>query len=72
MKEIIENLKARCLSEKAQGIVEYALILAFVAVLATSLAKGQGLAGKVENAFSSIQSAFDTTTNGTSDSGEVK
>ena len=61
MKEIIEKLKARCLSEKAQGIVEYALILAFVAVLATSLASGQGLAAKVGAAFSSIESAFGKT-----------
>ena len=29
--EILKYLKARYVSEKAQGIVEYALILAFVA-----------------------------------------
>ena len=37
MVEIINYLKARYLSEKAQGIVEYALVLAFVAVVATAL-----------------------------------
>ena len=30
MKEILEYLKARYLSEKAQGMVEYALIVAFI------------------------------------------
>ena len=37
MVEIINYLKARYVSEKAQGIVEYALVLAFVAVVAAAL-----------------------------------
>ena len=58
MVEIINYLKARYLSEKAQGIVEYALVLAFVAVVATALGSNGGLTNKVKDAFNAIQSAF--------------
>ena len=58
MVEIINYLKARYLSEKAQGIVEYALVLAFVAVVATALGTNGGLTNKVKDAFNAIQSAF--------------
>jgi pilus assembly protein Flp/PilA len=58
MVEIINYLKARYLSEKAQGIVEYALVLAFVAVVATALGSNGGLTTKVKDAFNAIQSAF--------------
>ncbi len=64
MKEIIEYLKARYLSEKAQGIVEYALILAFVVVVAAALTKGDDLRGKIEGVFNSVSNAFGTTGNG--------
>ena len=37
MLEMLKYLKARYVSEKAQGIVEYALILAFVVVIAAGL-----------------------------------
>lgn len=60
MKEIIEYLKARYLSEKAQGIVEYALILAFVVVVAAALTNGDGLRDKVANVFTSVTNAFVT------------
>ena len=67
MKEIIEYLKARYLSEKAQGIVEYALVLAFVAVVAGALGTNGDLTNKVKAAFESITKAFasGTTTSGT-------
>lgn len=58
MKEIIEYLKARYLSEKAQGIVEYALILAFVVAVAAAIANGGGLRDKVGNVFNSVMNAF--------------
>lgn len=38
-------------SEKGQGIVEYALIIAFVAALAISATLEGGLSGAIENAF---------------------
>ena len=60
MVEIINYLKARYLSEKAQGIVEYALVLAFVAVVATALGSNGGLTNKVKDAFNAIQNAFAT------------
>ncbi len=58
MKEIIKYLKARYLSEKAQGIVEYALILAFVAVVAVGIGSGGDLQTKVKGAFDSISNLF--------------
>jgi len=58
MLEIIDYLKARYLSEKAQGIVEYALILAFVVVVAAAIANGGGLRDKVGNVFNSLSSKF--------------
>ena len=58
MVEIINYLKARYLSEKAQGIVEYALVLAFVAVVAAALGTQGGLTNKVKEAFTSITNAF--------------
>lgn len=50
-------------SEKAQGIVEYALVLAFVAVVAGALGTNGDLTKKVKGAFTSIQNAFATQTN---------
>ncbi len=58
MVEIINYLKARYVSEKAQGIVEYALVLAFVAVVATALGTNGDLTTKVKEAFTSITNAF--------------
>ena len=58
MVEIINYLKARYVSEKAQGIVEYALVLAFVAVVATALGTNGELTTKVKAAFNSIVGAF--------------
>lgn len=64
MLEIVEYLKARYISEKAQGIVEYALILAFVVVLAAALTDAGGLKDKVKNVFNGLSNAF-TTSSGT-------
>lgn len=43
MLEIISYLRARYMSERAQGIVEYALILAFVTIVAAGLINSDGL-----------------------------
>ena len=48
---ILTHLKNRYLSQKAQGIVEYALILAFVVVLAIVLTNSGGLSGAIKNVF---------------------
>ncbi|MGM9560480.1 pilin protein [Anaerovibrio slackiae] len=48
---ILTHLKNRYLSQKAQGIVEYALILAFVVVLAVVLSSDGGLGGAISSIF---------------------
>ena len=48
---ILTHLKNRYLSQKAQGIVEYALILAFVVVLAAVLTSHTGLSGAISSIF---------------------
>lgn len=53
--EILKYLKARYVSEKAQGIVEYALILAFVAVIAAALFGSDGIQGSIEKVFDNIE-----------------
>ena len=53
---IFTHLKNCYMSQKAQGIVEYALILAFVVVVAAALLSG----GDLSNAVKSI---FDNTAN---------
>lgn len=54
MLEIVDYLKARYLSEKAQGMVEYALIIAFVVAVAGVALKAstsEGLGKAIEDAF---------------------
>lgn len=48
---ILEHLKNRYMSQKAQGIVEYALILAFVVVVAAALINGGDLRDAVTKIF---------------------
>ena len=63
---ILTHLKNRYLSQKAQGIVEYALILAFVVVLAIVLTQSGGLSEAIKNVFN------DTTCQATKWEVEVK
>ena len=58
MLEILKYLKARYMTEKAQGIVEYALILAFVVVVAAAIANGGELSSKVSSVFTALSSSF--------------
>lgn len=55
MLEILNYLKARYMSERAQGIVEYALILAFVAVVAVALFGNSGMSTYIKNVFIKIE-----------------
>lgn len=48
---ILTHLKNRYMSQKAQGIVEYALILAFVVALAVVLTSDGGLSGAINQVF---------------------
>ena len=59
MLEVIKYLKARYLSEKAQGIVEYALILAFVLILATALTDPNGIKDKIKAVFDRVGNQLD-------------
>lgn len=61
MMKIYEYLKARYVSEKAQGIVEYALILAFVVAIAgvaLSTSTSTGLGGAINTAFKNVSDAI--------------
>lgn len=53
---ILYHLKNRYMSQKAQGIVEYALILAFVVVVAAVLTTDNGLSQNIKGVFSNAAS----------------
>ncbi len=56
MKEIIDYLKARYLNEKAQGMVEYALIVAFiVGVAAVVFASNGSFSDAVNAGFNKVK-----------------
>ncbi len=62
MKMMLDYVKGRYLSryldEKGQGIVEYALILAFVVVVAAAITNSGTLKTKVSSVFEAITNAF--------------
>ena len=53
-------LKDRCMDQKAQGMVEYALIIAFVVALAVVLMSDGGLSGAISGVFGSAASAVNS------------
>lgn len=55
--KLIEKVKK---SEKGQGMVEYALIIAFVAAVAIFALGDNGLGGAVKNAFSNASTMVDS------------
>ena len=54
---IVKHVMNRYLSQRAQGIVEYALLLAFVVVLVTFMYSGgqDNLSGAIKGVFSKVQ-----------------
>ena len=65
MKEILEYLKARYLSEKAQGMVEYALIVAFiVGVAAVVFGTNGSFKDAIDAGFDHVKSAVSGATSG--------
>lgn len=56
---ILTHLKNRYLSQKAQGIVEYALILAFVVVLAVVLTSEGNLSDAIKGVFTNAAEQVD-------------
>ncbi len=59
---ILYHLKNRYMSQKAQGIVEYALILAFVVVVAAVLTTDNGLSQAIKDVFGNAASQVKTGT----------
>ena len=53
MMEIIDYLKARYLSEKGQGMAEYALVLAFVVAIIVAVGT-TGLSDAIKSAFAKV------------------
>ena len=58
----------RYLEQKAQGMVEYALILAFVVGIAAALTSSDGIKGAIENTFEKVTTTLNTA-NGTQTQG---
>lgn len=54
MREIINYLRTRYLSEKAQGMAEYALVLAFVVGIVAAVTTQSGLTTAIESAFTKV------------------
>lgn len=54
MNELFTYVQSRLASEKGQGIVEYALILAFVVILAIALSSSGGLGDAVKATFQNV------------------
>lgn len=55
---VLNYLRVRYLGQKGQGIVEYALILAFVVAVAAALTNGGDLQKAVSDAFTSAAGLF--------------
>lgn len=62
--EILKYLKARYVSEKAQGIVEYALILAFVTIIAAALMSDTGIKGSIQTVINNVDALLGKSVNG--------
>ncbi|MBR1696726.1 MAG: hypothetical protein IJ712_00660 [Anaerovibrio sp.] len=65
----------RYLEQKAQGMVEYALILAFVVGIAAALTSSDGIKGAIENTFEKVTTTLNTasgTQGGDADSSNPK
>jgi len=62
--EILKYLKARYVGEKAQGIVEYALILAFVTIIAAALMSDTGIRGSIQTVINNVDALLGKSVNG--------
>lgn len=67
--EVLKYLKARYLTEKAQGMVEYALILAFVVVIAAFLTGNAGIGQAIQNVFQTVTNQLNTANQGANQGG---
>lgn len=62
MVEMINYLRSRYLTERAQGVVEYALVIAFVVIAAAALGTSGDLRTKIAGIFTSLSTLLGTTT----------
>ena len=65
MRAIQKYVKDHVQNQKGQGIVEYALILAFVVVIAMALTNSGGLQEKIKSVFTSVGNEVDKANNST-------
>ena len=63
---LIQKIKS---SEKGQGMVEYALIIAFVAAIAIFVLSNEGLGGAVGNAFNNASDMVESANEAVQDVG---
>lgn len=57
---ILEHLKNRYLSQKAQGIVEYALLLAFIVVVAAAITGEGSISASIGKIFEKVKGTMST------------
>ncbi|SEA14772.1 Flp family type IVb pilin [Selenomonas ruminantium] len=55
MLEIINYFRIRYMGEKAQGLVEYALLLAFIVVVGAAVAGSDSIQSHVSNIFTNVK-----------------
>ena len=55
---VLDYVKARYFGEKGQGIVEYAVLLAFVVVVAAVVGSNGTLTNKVGNVFNDVSNTI--------------
>ncbi len=60
IKGLVQKIKS---SEKGQGMVEYALIIAFVAAIAIFVLSNEGLGGAIGSAFENASTMIDSANN---------
>ena len=58
-----DYVNVRYLNQKGQGMVEYALILAFVVVIAAFLTGNDGIGQAIQNVFQSVTNQLNTANN---------
>ena len=66
IKSLVQKIKS---SEKGQGMVEYALIIAFVAAIAIFVLSNDGLGGAVGSAFENASTKIEEANNSFDDLG---
>ncbi|MCR5177122.1 MAG: hypothetical protein K6C05_09780 [Anaerovibrio sp.] len=69
MSKFFKNFSLRYLAQKGQGMVEYALILAFIVGIAAYMTSSNGIGSAIKTTFSNVTSTLNNAnTNSTSNS----